>query len=63
MKLTFSLNEIKSMHDAICTFEEMASEEPNEFPGVDHYRELRKKLKRAIDTIEQIQVVEADVTL
>jgi len=66
MKLTFSLGEIKSMHDAICTFEEMAGDDPTDVPeleGQEHYKQLRMKLKRAIVTIENIQVVEADVTL
>lgn len=61
MKLTFSLNELKIMHDTVCTHEEMAGDDPDSFGDRTEYTKLRKKLKGAIDHIENEAVVEAEV--
>ncbi|MGW8177792.1 MAG: hypothetical protein ACWGQW_03245 [bacterium] len=61
MKLAFSLNELKIMHDTVCTHEEMAGDDPESFGDQGEYTTLRKKLKDAIDHIEKEAVIQAEV--
>lgn len=62
MRSTFSLNDIKSLHDAISVFEEMSTDEPEEYPEKEHYTSLRKRLKDMIDYIEQKTMIEIEIT-
>lgn len=59
MKLSFSLNELKLMHDAVCTFEEMVGDESPE--DQQQYTKIRKKIKNTINHIENTIAVEAEL--
>ncbi|MCK5601396.1 hypothetical protein KAR91_06000 [Candidatus Pacearchaeota archaeon] len=60
MKLRLNLKDLESIHDAICTCEEMAHDEPKEFGDYDHYHDLRRRLKCAIDTTKAQSTVEVE---
>lgn len=61
MKLVFTLNDLKAMHDAVSIQEEISHDEPEEYPGHEHFKGLRIRLKKAIDQIENKPIAEVEV--